>query len=96
MEPSGGTQAAAAEAAPAAVPAASNGTPVFSSFAGTVEIVDIMVKVGDSVSKGQAVAAVEAMKAKHEIKAPCDGKVTEIQAAIGDELDSSKPIMMIS
>jgi pyruvate carboxylase subunit B len=96
MEPSGGAKQAANEPAPAAVPAASNGTPVFSSFAGTVEVVDIMVKIGDKVSKGQVVAAVEAMKAKHEIKAPCDGKVTEIQATIGDELDSSKPIMMLS
>jgi pyruvate carboxylase subunit B len=96
MEPSGSTRQAAKESASAAVPAASNGTPVFSSFAGTVEVVDIMVKIGDAVNKGQAVAAVEAMKAKHEIKAPCDGKVTEIQARIGEELDSSKPIMMLS
>ncbi len=96
MEPSGGAKQAANAPAPAAVPAASNGTPVFSSFAGTVEVVDIMVKVGDTVSKGQVVAAVEAMKAKHEIKAPCGGKVTEIQATIGDELDSSKPIMILS
>jgi pyruvate carboxylase subunit B len=83
-------------AQPAAVPAASNGTPVYSSFAGFVEVVDIMVKIGDPVTKGQIVAAVEAMKAKHDIKSPIDGKVSSVNAEIGDELDSSKPILTIA
>jgi pyruvate carboxylase subunit B len=88
--PAGGTAAAVAEAPPVA------GTQVFSTFAGSVEVVDILVKVGDSVSKGSAVAAVEAMKAKHDIKAPCDGKVSAIHVEIGDEIDSSKPILTLS
>ena len=62
----------------------------------TVEIVDILVKVGDTVSKGGVVAEVEAMKAKHDIKAPCDGKVSAVHARIGDEIDASKPIMTIA
>ncbi len=100
MEPAtaagGGTATATAEKPAPAATAESNGTPVYSSFAGSVEIVDIMVNVGDQVSKGQVIAAVEAMKAKHDIKAPVDGKVASINAEIGDELDSSKPIMTIS
>lgn len=83
---------------PASAPAApsSNGTPVYSTFAGMVEIVDILVKIGDSVSTGQTIAAVEAMKAKHDIKSPCDGTVAGITAQIGDEIDSTKPILTIS
>jgi pyruvate carboxylase subunit B len=73
-----------------------NGTQVYSTFAGFVEVVDIMVKTGDTVTKGQVVAAVEAMKAKHEIKSPCDGRVSSINVAIGDEIDSTKPILTIS
>ena len=102
LEPaSGGGVAAVSTVAPAAaaapaVPASSNGTPVHSSFAGSVEIVDIVVKVGDAVTKGKTVAQVEAMKATHDIKAPCDGTVSEIFAQIGDEIDSSKPILMIA
>lgn len=100
LEPaSGGGVAAVSTVAPAAapaVPASSNGTPVYSSFAGSVEIVDIMVKVGDTITKGKTVAQVEAMKATHDIKAPCDGTVSEIFAQIGDEIDSSKPILMIA
>ncbi|UCG85344.1 MAG: biotin attachment protein [Gemmatimonadota bacterium] len=90
-----GSAPGAAAAAVAEAPGV-RGTEVFSTFAGSVEIVDILVNVGDNVFKGGVVAEVEAMKAKHDIKAPCDGKVTAIHAKIGDEIDSSKPIMTIS
>ena len=69
---------------------------VFSSFAGTVDVVDILVKVGSEVTKGQTVAQVEAMKAKHDIKSPKSGTVSAILAEIGDEIDSSNPILIIS
>jgi len=99
LEPAnGGEMQAAPAAALAAVaaPASTNGTSVHSTFAGTVEIADILVKIGDSVQKGDVVAAVEAMKAKHDIKAPAGGRVTAIHVKIGDEIDSTKPIMTIS
>jgi len=98
VEPAAATDLAPATApvAVAEAPAVAGGTPVFSTFAGSVEVVDILVKVGDSVFKGGVVAAVEAMKAKHDIKAPCDGKVIAIHVRIGDEIDSSKPIMTIA
>lgn len=73
-----------------------NGKGIYSTFTGLVDVVDIMVKIGDRVNKGQVVAAVEAMKAKHDIKAPCDGVISSINAKIGDEIDSSKPILTIS
>lgn len=44
-------------------------------------IVDIMVKVGDSVEKGQLVAVLEAMKMETEILAPDAGTVTEVHIA---------------
>jgi len=97
VEPVNGGSAPAATATLAVgAPASSNGKPVFSTFAGAVEVVDITVKIGDAVTKGQVVAAVEAMKAKHEIKAPCDGTVASINVQIGDEIDSSKPILTLS
>jgi len=72
-----------------------NGEYVYSSFSGTVDVVDILVKVGDSVQMGQTVAQVEAMKAKHDIKSPRAGVVVSIAVSIGDEIDSGKPIMSI-
>ena len=99
VAPGGGNGTAVAPAPVSAAtpaPAAnSSGTKVFQTFGGAVELVDILVQVGDSVKKGQAVAQIEAMKATHDIKAPCDGKVQTIHARIGDEVDSSKPIMTI-
>lgn len=92
-------------AAPAAAPAKDAGaeekapaggtTPVFSPFEGKVEVVEINVKVGDQVTKGQTVAAVEAMKAKHDVLAPCDGKVTAIHATLGGEVSAGKPMLEI-
>ncbi|MDH3455718.1 MAG: biotin attachment protein [Gemmatimonadota bacterium] len=97
LEPT--TAGGAPSSAPAAVASATAtapGTPVFSTFAGSVEVVDIRVKVGDPVIRGGVIAQVEAMKATHDIKAPCDGTVTEIKVKIGDEIDSSHPIMVIA
>ncbi len=98
LEPAGGAASTAAAApAPAATAAAvAQGTPVHSTFAGTVEIVDIKVKVGDKVSTGSVIALVEAMKATHDIKSPCDGTVAEIRVKIGDEVDSTKTLMIIA
>jgi len=90
-------QPAAAPAAPAAAPPPStNGTPIYSTFAGAVEVVDIKVRVSDLITKGQVVATVEAMKAEHDIKSPRDGKVSEVHVNIGDEVDSTKPILTIT
>lgn len=71
------------------------GDGVFSTFAGAVEITDILVKEGQTVTKGQVLAKVEAMKAQFDIKAPKDGVVSAIKVTEGDEIDSSKPILFI-
>jgi len=81
--------------APQAAPPSSNGTPVFSPFEGKSELVDVLVKVGDTVNLGQVVAAVEAMKAKHDVKAPCAGKVKSIDAALGDDVMAGQSILTI-
>jgi pyruvate carboxylase subunit B len=94
VEPMGGA-AASATPTSAAAPA-TGGNNVFSTFAGQVEIVDIVVKVGDTVTEGQKVAEIEAMKATHDIKSRFAGTVSAIHVSIGDEVDSSKPIMTIA
>lgn len=98
LEPLAEADGSAAPTAPKAESsrASGNGTPLYSRFAGLVEVVDVMVKVGDAVTKGTVVAAVEAMKARNDLTAPCDGTVTAINVKIGDEIDSSRPIMVIS
>jgi pyruvate carboxylase subunit B len=93
-------QAQAAQAALAAPTdsdsaATSEATPVFSPFEGKVELVEINVKVGDAVTDGQVVAAVEAMKAKHDVRSPVTGKVVAVHADLGAEVSAGRPILSI-
>ena len=71
------------------------GEPIFHAFGGSVDVADILVKQGDMVKKGQVVAQVEAMKAKHDIKSPKEGVIDKINVNIGDEIDSSTPLVII-
>ncbi|MCJ7755314.1 MAG: acetyl-CoA carboxylase biotin carboxyl carrier protein subunit, partial [Thermoanaerobaculales bacterium] len=94
IEPSGGISEKTASAATGSAPAG-NGTPVYSPFQGKTELVEINVKVGDAVTQGQVVAAVEAMKAKHDVKAPCSGRVASIDASIGADIEARHSIMTL-
>src|SRR5690606_20104726 len=88
--------AAAAGSSPAPAPSGNGaGTPVFSTFAGAVEVVDILKKEGDRVSEGDVIAVVEAMKATHDIRTPIGGTVRSVHAAVGREIDQTTPIMTI-
>ena len=85
--------APASQAAPA--PAASgNGKPVTSPLPGV--IVDITVKVGDSVKAGQQVAVLEAMKMENAIEADHAGTVTAILVNKGDSVLEGVPIVTIA
>ena len=94
IEPPAGVGSAVATTSAEAATSA-NGTPVYSPFQGKTELVEINVSTGDSVTKGQVVAAVEAMKAKHDVKAPCGGTVLSIDAGIGADIEAGKSIMTI-
>jgi len=96
LEPLGSAEQDGRAAAAGQKKPAGNGQVVYSSFAGTVDVVDILVTEGSPVIKGQVVIQVEAMKAKHDIKAPVAGVVSAVKVAIGDEVDSGKPLMLIS
>jgi pyruvate carboxylase subunit B len=99
IAPPGAEVSATVASAPApAAPAPSGGgaaVPVHSPFEGEVEVVKINVKVGDRVDKGQVVAAVEAMKAEHDVKAPTDGTVASVDASVGAMVSGASPILTI-
>ncbi len=92
--PAGAPLAPTPAATPAAVPAAS-ATPVFSPFEGKTDLVEIRVRVGDTVTAGQVVAAVEAMKAKHDVRAPRDGRVISIDAELGATVHAGRSILTL-
>ena len=89
------TPAPAPAAAPAQTPAASgSGKPVTSPLPGV--IVEISVKVGDSVKAGQQVAVLEAMKMENAIEADHAGTVTAIHVNKGDSVLEGVPIVTIA
>ena len=50
------------------------------------KVVSFSVKVGDKVSKGQALAVMDAMKMEHTIASPADGVVQELLYQPGDQV----------
>jgi glutaconyl-CoA decarboxylase len=85
--------AAPAAVAPAPAAAASSGNALPCPMPGVV--VDVKVKVGQSVKKGEVVLVLEAMKMENDITADKDGVVQQISVAKGAQLDTGAPLMII-
>ena len=80
--------------APAAsAPVAGSGEKVNAPMPGTV--LDVKVNVGDTVSKGQVIMILEAMKMENDIVASCDGKITSVLAKKGDTVNSGDALATI-
>ena len=60
------------------------------------KIVSFLVKAGERVSKGQALALMEAMKMEHTIAAPADGQVGELLYAPGDQVAEGAELLKIA
>lgn len=84
--------AVAAAPAPAAAPVA-EGTKVTAPMPGNV--LDIKVSVGDTVSAGQAIVVLEAMKMENDINAPVAGKVLSINTTKGSQVDTGAVLAVI-
>ncbi len=84
---------AAPAAAPVAPKAAGEGTAVVSPLPGV--IIEVSVKEGQAVKKGQKVAVIEAMKMENEIPALADGTVTSIKVSKGDSILEGDTIVTI-
>lgn len=84
-----------ATAAPAAVPAAApvSGNAIKTPLPGV--IIDVKVKVGDTVKKGDTVVVLEAMKMENNINADRDGKVVAIQVAKGDTVADGAALVVL-
>ncbi|ELY5142475.1 pyruvate dehydrogenase complex dihydrolipoyllysine-residue acetyltransferase [Vibrio vulnificus] len=86
-----------AAAAPAAAPAAVSGVKevnVPDIGGDEVEVTEIMVAVGDTVSEEQSLITVEGDKASMEVPAPFAGTVKEIKVAAGDKVSTGSLIMV--
>ena len=87
-----------AAAAPAAAPApkaapAAGGAGIKAPLPGV--ILDIKVKVGDAVAKGQTVAILEAMKMENNINADREGTVVSINVEKGQSIAEGTDIITL-
>ncbi|QCJ69497.1 pyruvate dehydrogenase complex dihydrolipoyllysine-residue acetyltransferase [Providencia heimbachae] len=98
FEVAGSGAAAPAQSAAPAAPAAATASAIkevnVPDIGGDeVEVTEIMVKVGDSVSAEQSIITVEGDKASMEVPAPFAGTVKEIKIATGDKVKTGSLVM---
>lgn len=86
--------AAAPVAAPKAAPvAAAEGEKVTAPMPGTV--LNVLVKVGDTVTEGQNLMVLEAMKMENEMLAPKAGKVVQVAVTKGASVNTGDLLAVI-
>src|SRR3981081_411166 len=61
-----------------------------------VEVIEVLVKPGDTVAKEQSLITLESDKATMEIPAPAAGVVKEIKVKIGDKVSKDSPILVLN
>ena len=103
------TSTAAAPAAAPAAAQESDAQPEEESYSGTVVSAPLVgtfyaanapeeppiVSVGDTVTKGQTLCIIEAMKTMNTIESPCDGKVQKILVTNGELVEYHQPLIVI-
>lgn len=60
------------------------------------KVVAVSVKVGDSVTAGQQLLVVEAMKMQNELRAPRDGTIDRVGVAVGVNIEIGDLLVVIS
>jgi glutaconyl-CoA decarboxylase len=86
--------AAAAPATPTgANPPAGDGTVVVPPMPG--KVVEVRVKDGDHVTKGQVLLVLEAMKMRNEVASPAAGTVRDLRVGPGANVRAREPMLSI-
>ena len=60
-----------------------------------VEVIEILVKPGDAVSKEQSLITLESDKATMEIPSPGAGVVKELKIKVGDKVSKGSTILVL-
>jgi len=58
-------------------------------------ILDIKVSEGDTVSQGQTLVILEAMKMENEIPSPVEGKISSIKIKTGDSVSTGDLLLIL-
>ena len=59
------------------------------------KVVRLLVAVGDTVTAGQPLLTIEAMKMEHQVVAPAAGVVAEVFVTAGQQLDHGQPLVKV-
>jgi biotin carboxyl carrier protein len=59
------------------------------------KILEIKVKVGDKISRGQVLLVMESMKMQNDIPSPSEGTVTAINTAVGASVASGDVLVVL-
>src|SRR5437879_608068 len=60
-----------------------------------VEVIEVLVKPGDTVAKEQSLVTLESDKATMEIPSPGAGVVKELRIKVGDKVSQGSPILLL-
>src|SRR3982750_118728 len=60
-----------------------------------VEVIEVLVKPGDAVSKEQSLITLESDKATMEIPSPGPGVGKELRIKVGDKVSQGTPILLL-
>ena len=80
--------------APAPAPASSGATVVSAPMPGN--IMDVKVKVGDTVAEGDVLCILEAMKMENEIMAPKAGVIASVNTTKGSTVNTGDALVSIN
>jgi len=61
-----------------------------------VEVIEVLVAVGDTVEPEQSLITLESDKASMEVPSPAAGTVTAIAVSVGDSVDEGSPVLTLS
>ncbi|RDE48898.1 MAG: acetyl-CoA carboxylase biotin carboxyl carrier protein subunit [Candidatus Accumulibacter meliphilus] len=89
----GNAPAPAVATLPSAAAGAGDGD-ILAGMGGTV--VEVLVKVGQSVAAGDRLMVLEAMKMKTPVMATRAGQVTRVLVAAGDPIEGGQPLLTIA
>ena len=90
----GAVAAAPVAAAPvAAAPAPAGANTINAPMPG--KILEIKVRAGEAVKKGQVLLILEAMKMQNEIMSPADGTVSDVRVTAGQNVKTGEAMVVL-
>ena len=61
----------------------------------SVEIIEILVKVGDQISKNDPIVTLESDKSSVEVPSPFNGKILELNVKVGDKVSKGSLLVKV-